>query len=86
MDALEGIKSGAGLQERKRARHRAAQYMIEEGKLWFVAGGTCMQEPGKCVTKEETVALARIEHKKGGHFHCNLLKIALLTPIASTNL
>jgi hypothetical protein len=29
IDALEGIQSGLGLRERKRARHRAARYMIE---------------------------------------------------------
>ena len=40
IDALEGIQSGCGLRERKRARHRAARYMIDEGKLWFVGGGT----------------------------------------------
>ena len=40
IDALEGIQSGLGLCERKRARHRAAQYMIEDGRLWFVGGGT----------------------------------------------
>ena len=33
VDALEGIQSGSSLRERKRARHRAAKYMIEEGKL-----------------------------------------------------
>jgi hypothetical protein len=29
IDALEGIQSGIGLRERKRARHRAARYMID---------------------------------------------------------
>ena len=33
IDALEGIQSGLGLCKRKRARHRASRYMIEDGKL-----------------------------------------------------
>jgi RNase H-like domain found in reverse transcriptase len=41
IDALEDIQSGIGLRERKRARHHAAQYMIDKGRLWFVGGGTC---------------------------------------------
>src|ERR1700678_3723355 len=36
IDALEGVQSELGLRERKRARHRAAKYMIDEGKLWYV--------------------------------------------------
>ena len=71
VDALEGIQSGLGLRERKRARHRAMRYMIEDGKLWYVGGGTSMQAVVKreCVTKEEAVEIARLEHEKGGHFH-----------------
>ena len=40
VNALEGIQSGLELRERKRARHRAMRYMIEDGKLWYVGGGT----------------------------------------------
>ena len=83
VDALEGIQSGLGLRERKRARHRAARYMIEDGKLWFVGGGTRARAVARreCVTKEEAMELARIEHEKGGHFHRDLIKIALLDKI-----
>ena len=88
IDALEGIQSGLGLRERKRARHRAARYMIEEGKLWFVGGGTRTRAVARreCVTKEEAAELARIEHEKGGHFHRDLIKIALLDKIHSPGL
>jgi hypothetical protein len=70
INALEEIQSEAGLQERKRARHRAAQYMIDEGKLWLMKGGTCMCAVAwrECVTKEEAVELARVKHEKEGHF------------------
>ena len=88
IEALENIQSGLGLRERKRARHRAARYMIEDGKLWFVGGGmrTRAVAGRECVTKEEAVELARIEHEKGGHFHRDLVKIALLDKIHSPGL
>ena len=83
IDALEDIQSGLGLRERKRARHRAARYMIEEGKLWFIGGGTRTRAVARreCVTKEEAIELAKLEHEKGGHFHRDLVKIALLDRI-----
>ena len=88
IDALEGIQSGIGLRERKRARHRAARYMIEDGRLWFVGGGTSARAVARreCVTKEEAMELARIEHEKGGHFHRDLIKIALLDKIHTPGL
>jgi hypothetical protein len=80
---LEGIQIEARLRERKRVRHRAARYMIDEGKLWFVGGGTRMRAVAQrdCVTKEEAVELARVKHEKGGHFQRDLIKIALLDKI-----
>ena len=88
VDALEGIQSGLGLRERKRARHRAARYMVDNGKLWYIGGGTRVRAVARreCVTKEEAVELAKIEHEKGGHFHRDLIKIALLDRIHSPNL
>jgi hypothetical protein len=76
------------LRERKRARHRAARYMIEEGKLWYVGGGTGTRAVARreCVTKEEAMELARVEHEKGGHFHRDLIKIALLDRIHTPGL
>jgi transposase InsO family protein len=88
IDALEGIQSDLGLRERKRARHRAARYMIEGDKLWFVGGGTRTRAVSRreCVTKEEAMNLARTEHEKGGHFHRDLIKIALLDKIHTPSL
>jgi hypothetical protein len=85
---LEDIQGDLGLRERKRARHRATRYMIAEGKLWYVGGGTRARAVVRreCVTKEEAIGLAREEHEKGGHFHRDLIKIALLNKIHSPNL
>jgi hypothetical protein len=54
--------------------------MIEDGKLWFVGGGTRTRAVARreCVTKDEAMVLARTEHEKGGHFHRDLIKIVLL--------
>ena len=88
IDALEGIQSGLGLRERKRARHRSARYMIDEGRLWYVGGGTLTRAVARreCVTKEEAMELAKVEHEKGGHFHRDLIKIALLDKIHTPGL
>ena len=71
VNALEGIQSGLGLRERKRAKHHSTKYMIEDGKLWYVGGGTRTLAVAwrECVTKEEAEELAKVKHEKGGHFH-----------------
>ena len=37
IDAILELDQGTNLRQRKRARHRASEYMIEEGRLWWVA-------------------------------------------------
>ena len=39
IEVIHGIRSDLGLREHKRAQHRAANYMIEDGKLWYIGGG-----------------------------------------------
>ena len=39
IDALLELEQGSSLKLRKRARHRASEYMVDEGKLWKLAGG-----------------------------------------------
>ena len=40
IEAIHEIRSDLGLHEHKRAQHRAANYMIEDEKLWYI-GGVC---------------------------------------------
>jgi hypothetical protein len=40
IDAILGQDSAKTVQDRKRARHRASQYVLEDGKLWKLHGGT----------------------------------------------
>ena len=88
IEALLGIKSELGLREHKRAHHHAANYMIEDEKLWYIGGGTLTRAVTcrECVTQTEAVELAHLEHEMGGHFHHNLIKIALLDRIHSPKL
>ena len=88
IDALEGITSSRSLREQSRARHRALGYMIEDNKLWFLAGGTKTRARSRqeCVTQEEATQMAREEHEKGGHWHRDNIKIALLDKIHSPRL
>jgi hypothetical protein len=62
--------------------------MIDEGKIWYVGGGTWARAVARreCVTKDEAVEQAKIEHEKGGHFHCDLIKMALLDKIHTPNI
>jgi hypothetical protein len=78
--ALLELDQGTKLQDRKCARHRASQYVIEEGQLWHVGGSTRITARTwqECVTRKEAVDLARQEHEGGGHWHQDSIKLALL--------
>ena len=88
IDALLELDQGVGLRERKRARHRASEYMIEDGKLWRVAAGhrTRARSRVECVTREEATKLARIEHQTNGHWQRDMVKKSLLDRIWSPGL
>ena len=88
IDALEGVKHSRNLREQKRAHHRSLQYMIEDDKLWHLAGGTGTRARSRqeCITQEEATQLAREEHEKGGHWHRDNVKIVLLDRIHSPKL
>ena len=60
-------------------------YQIEGGKLWFIGGGTKIWAWAwrECITKKEAVELARAGHEKGGHWHRDNTKLALLDKVHS---
>jgi hypothetical protein len=62
--------------------------MIEDGRLWYIAGGTRARAKSRqeCVTQEEAGQLAKEEHEKGGHWHRDSIKISLLDKIYSPKL
>jgi hypothetical protein len=88
IEALFNLDQGKSIQLRKRARHRASEYLIEDSRLWKVAGG----HPGRarakveCVTKDEAIVLAQKEHTEGGHWGRDAVKKALMDRIWCPNL
>ena len=81
INAIIGLLSHeAMVREKKRAQHRKTQYMLEDGKLWFVGGGSSMRARARreCVLRAEAVELAKLEHEQGGHWHRDAMKLALL--------
>jgi transposase InsO family protein len=82
-------KDHAGpLRDRKKARHRALDYLIEDGHLWHVGGKKSVRARARkeCVTEEEATVMASEEHTKGGHFKCDLVKMQLMDKIKSPHL
>jgi transposase InsO family protein len=80
IDALTELDFGADERERKRARHRASQYFIEEGKLWRLGGGAGVRARPRreCITRAEARAKAVEVHAERGHFHRDSIKLALM--------
>lgn len=88
VDAIHNLDQDKDVREKKRARHRASQYIIEEGKLWKVHGGTTTRARAKveCISREEAKTRAAKTHLEGGHWGRDAIKIALLDSIWSPKL
>ncbi|KDR76764.1 hypothetical protein GALMADRAFT_50451, partial [Galerina marginata CBS 339.88] len=88
IDALLERDHGKGLREKRRARHRAKGYLIEDGRLWKLGDGKSIQARPRveCVTRAEARELAWDVHRDGGHFHRDNIKAVLLDRICSPGL
>ena len=88
INAILELDNGVDLRQRKRARHRASEYMDQGGKLWQVAGGHSTRAKSKveCITREEAIQLARLEHENNGHWQRDAVKKSLLDRIWSPGL
>jgi transposase InsO family protein len=71
-----------------RARHRASQYVLEEGKLWKLHRGTSMRARTrtKCISHAEAEQQAAQQHQQGGHMGRDEVKIALTDAISGPDL
>jgi hypothetical protein len=80
IDAILELDFGTSMQKRKRARHQATQYFIDENKLWRLGGGVGVRARPRreCLTKEEARAKAVEVHEKGGHFHRDSIKLTMM--------
>jgi hypothetical protein len=88
IDALLDLDHGKDIRLRKRARHRASEYLMDDNKLWKIAGGhhTRARAKVECITKAEATALAEKEHAEKGHWGRDAIKKALMDRIWSPNL
>jgi hypothetical protein len=88
IDAILEMDQGTGLHQKKRARHRASEYAIKDGKLWRIAGGHSTRAKSKveCVTREDARQLAQHEHENNGHWQRDSVKKSLLDRIWSPGL
>lgn len=86
--ALLDLDSSKPERERRRARHRAIGYMIEEGRLWRIADGKSMRARARleCVSQLEAKEMARQVHTDNGHWGRDLTKLQLMDRIVSPRL
>ena len=88
IDAILGLDQDTNLRAKKRAHHRASEYMIEDGKLWRIAGGhhTRARSRVECITRTEATQRAKQEHESNGHWQRDSIKKSLLDQIWSPGL
>jgi len=84
VDALLGVDEHTSEVDRKRAKHKAEGYFIDDGKLWRLGGATPSRAVPRreCVSKAEAVQLAKSEHAKL-HMGRDLIRTQLLDQICS---
>jgi len=84
VDALLGLDDNTSDNDRKRAKHRAEGYFIDEGKLWRLGGATPTRAVPRreYVSKAEAIKLSKAEHGKL-HMGRDLIRTQLLDRIYS---
>lgn len=88
VDTLCDLDSDQPVNVKRRARHRAQQFFIEDNKLWKIPNHTTTRAHSKleCVSQEEAVELARREHTEHGHWGRDMVKLQLMDQICSPRL
>lgn len=83
IESLLELDQRCGMRERRRAKHQALEYMIKDSKLWCIGYGrrAWARLKVECVTREEAVKLARVQHLKGGHWQWDAIKRTLTDTI-----
>ena len=88
IDALLNIDILTDEHTCRRAQHRSTDYFMETGCLWRLRrnGGTRAKSCVKCIPQTEACALAEKEHRTGGHWGRDSMKITLTNRIYSPKL
>ncbi|KAJ6535376.1 hypothetical protein DFH09DRAFT_845036, partial [Mycena vulgaris] len=76
VEYLLGHTAGETIQGRKRAAHRAAGFMIDEGKLWRIADSAVRRVARtECIPAAQGFAKALEVHAQNGHFNVDSTKL-----------
>jgi len=88
VEALLNLDGEKPEKDRRRARHRALGYIIEDGRLWRIADGKSSRTQARreCILQEEAVEMAKVLHAKNGHWGHDLTKLQLMDHIFSPKL
>ncbi|KAG2748526.1 hypothetical protein P692DRAFT_201659651, partial [Suillus brevipes Sb2] len=83
IQALVDLDQDKPIRDKRRARHRANNFFLAEGKLWRVANSSANRAHSRleCVTREEARDIAYQEHMENGHWGRNLVKLRLMDKI-----
>jgi hypothetical protein len=79
VEAIYDLNHHEDLGKRKRTKHRASEYLVDEGKLWRLRHSNMSRAKSRveCVTKDEAKELARQTHSEGGHWGRDTIKLTL---------
>jgi len=88
VNALAELDHGKSIRERKKAKHRAEGYMIQDDKLWKIGDtkSTRARHKVECIPQSEAVTMAWEVHRNHGHFHKDNVKITMMDKITSPHL
>ncbi|KAG2120445.1 uncharacterized protein F5147DRAFT_563542 [Suillus discolor] len=86
IEAIHNLDSAKSEQDRRRARHRALGYSIEEGRLWRIVDGKSIRARPRleCMSQAEATEMARQEHTNNRHWGRDLTKLKLMDHIYHT--
>ncbi|KIJ07636.1 hypothetical protein PAXINDRAFT_90095, partial [Paxillus involutus ATCC 200175] len=88
IEAIYDLDRERSDRERRRARHRAVGYQIDNGKLWRITNGRSIRARARveCISQTEAIELAKLEHGNNGHWGRDLVKLKMLDKIWSPRL
>ncbi|KIJ10053.1 hypothetical protein PAXINDRAFT_86602, partial [Paxillus involutus ATCC 200175] len=88
VEALHNLDNDKPDWIRRRTRHRALNYLVEDGRLFRIMDGRSVRARARveCVSQKEAIELAKDEHSNNGHWGRDLVKIKLMDRIWSPKL
>ncbi|KIK79932.1 hypothetical protein PAXRUDRAFT_102602, partial [Paxillus rubicundulus Ve08.2h10] len=88
IEALHDLDSDKPDWIQRCVRHRALNYLVEDGRLFRITDGRSVRARARveCVSQKEAIELAKDEHSNNRHWGHDLVKIKLMDCIWSPKL